>query len=214
VAKRDNHYELAFEEFLRSRKYPYVAVDEKRRSLVGGASLKSLDFIVSPVLGGSWLVDVKGRHFPAGKSGKQFWKNWSTRDDLRSLWRWERLFGERFAGLFVFAYQVVGDRAPLPADRLFQFREALYGFIGVRVTDYARSCRPLSAAWDTVTVPSTTFRELAAPVDWFFDQSIDLFAADESSLTWFGDKNFGSQDAQLAEEWRGTLLANARANSV
>lgn len=210
MAKRDNHYELAFEEYLRSRKYPYVAVNEKRRSLVGGASLKSLDFIVSPVLGGSWLVDVKGRHFPAGKSGKQYWKNWSTRDDLRSLWRWERLFGERFAGLFVFAYQVVGDRAPLPEDMLFEFRDALYGFIGVRVTDYAQACRPLSAAWDTVTVASNRFREIAAPIDWYFDQSVELFPADEQSLTWFGPETFSPQETDLAEKMRGQLVLAPR----
>jgi glutamyl-tRNA synthetase len=33
----------------------------------------------------SWLVDVKGRRFPSGDEQKQYWKNWSTRDDLRSL---------------------------------------------------------------------------------------------------------------------------------
>lgn len=206
MAKRDNHYELAFEEYLRIRKYPYVAVNEKRRSLVGGESLKSLDFIVSPVLGGSWLVDVKGRHFPAGKTGKQYWKNWSARDDLRSLWRWERLFGDRFAGLFVFAYQVVGDRAPLPPEMLFEFRDALYGFIGVRVTDYARACRPLSAAWDTVTVPSAPFREVAAPVDWYFDQSVDLFPAGDTSVSWFGEENFSPQDAEIAKKMRTDLV--------
>jgi hypothetical protein len=200
MAKRDNHYELAFEEYLRARKYPYVAVNEKRRSLIGGASLKSLDFIVSPVMGGSWLVDIKGRHFPAGKTGKQYYKNWSTRDDLRSLWRWERLFGSRFAGLFVFAYQVVGDRGPLPRDMLFEFRESLYGFIGIRVTDYARSSKLLSASWDTVTVPGATFRELAAPVDWFFDQSVELFPPDETATQWFGEETFDPRDAKLAEQ--------------
>ena len=66
MAKRDNHYEAAFEEFLRRRQIPYVAVDETKRALLGDASLKSLDFIVSTPLGNSWLVDVKGRRFPAG----------------------------------------------------------------------------------------------------------------------------------------------------
>lgn len=209
MAKRNNHYELAFEEYLRSRKVPYVAVDEKRRSLIGGASLKSLDFIVSPVMGGSWLVDVKGRQFPAGKSGKQYYKNWSTRDDLRSLWRWERLFGERFAGLFVFAYQVVGDRGPLPREMLFEFREALYGFVGIRVTDYARGSRQLSAAWDTVTVPSATFREFAAPVDWFFEQGVELFRADDAAAAWFGDTEFGPHDALIAEQMLAQLSGGA-----
>jgi hypothetical protein len=48
MANRDNHYEAAFEEFLRVRGVPYVAVDEAKRSLMSdGASIKSLDFIVS-----------------------------------------------------------------------------------------------------------------------------------------------------------------------
>ena len=48
MANRDNHYEAAFEAFLRARRVPYVAVDEAQRSLVADGSLKSLDFIVSP----------------------------------------------------------------------------------------------------------------------------------------------------------------------
>ena len=34
MVKRGNHYELAFEEYLRSRQVPYLAVDESRRSLL------------------------------------------------------------------------------------------------------------------------------------------------------------------------------------
>jgi hypothetical protein len=66
MANRDNHYEAAFEAYLRSRGVPYVAVDEARRTLLGGTSIKSLDFIVSPVGAQSLLVDVKGRRFPSG----------------------------------------------------------------------------------------------------------------------------------------------------
>ena len=88
MANRDNHYEAAFEEYLRSRGVPYVAVDEARRSLMAdGESIKSLDFIVAAQGGAAWLVDVKGRRFPSGDEQKQYWKNWSTRDDLRSLAR-------------------------------------------------------------------------------------------------------------------------------
>jgi hypothetical protein len=85
MANRDNHYEAAFEAYLRARRLAYVAVDESRRSLVADGSLKSLDFIVSPSGDISWLIDVKGRRFPSGDEQKQYWKNWSTRDDLRSL---------------------------------------------------------------------------------------------------------------------------------
>ena len=110
MANRDNHYEAAFEAFLRARQVPYVAVDEKKRALLGDSSLKSLDFIVSPPDRGSWLVDVKGRHFPSGGQ-KQYWKNWSTRDDIRSLAAWQRLFGSAFQAMFVFAYEVIGNRS-------------------------------------------------------------------------------------------------------
>src|SRR5215471_12811910 len=108
MANRENPYEAAFEELLRSRRIPYVAVDESKRSLLGDGSLKGLDFIVSPADGGSWLVDVKGRRFPtASGEGKQYWKNWSTRDDLRSLAAWQRLLVGGFQGLLNFTYNVL-----------------------------------------------------------------------------------------------------------
>ena len=143
MANRENHYEAAFEAYLRRQGIPYVAVDEAKRSLLPHGSIKSLDFIVSPPGGPSWLVDVKGRRFPSGEQ-KQYWKNWSTRDDLVSLAHWERLFGEQFGSLFVFAYNVIGDRAPLPPERLFEFRGGLYGFVGIRVREYTRHARPIS----------------------------------------------------------------------
>jgi hypothetical protein len=148
---------------------PYVAVDEARRSRWSEGSIKSLDFIVSPTGGGAWLVDVKGRRFPSGGQ-KHYWKNWSTRDDLVSLSRWERMFGGQFGGLFVFAYNVVGDQAPLPAESLFEFRGGLYGFVGIRAREYAMHAWLISPRWDTLAVPSAHFRQLASPVDSFLFQ--------------------------------------------
>ena len=79
MANSDNHYEAAFEAYLRSRGVPYVAVDEAKRSLLSdGASIKSLDFIVSAPGETTWLVDVKGRRFPSGDDQKQYWKNCHT----------------------------------------------------------------------------------------------------------------------------------------
>ncbi len=164
MANRDNHYEAAFEAFLRERQVPYVAVDETRRALMGGDSLKSLDFIVSASGGSRWLVDVKGRLFPSGEQ-RQYWKNWSTRDDLVSLAQWESLFGEGFSGLFVFAYCVVGDRAPLPEEALFVFRQQRYGFIAIRLSEYAQEARQISPKWDTVALPTHRFRHLARPLE-------------------------------------------------
>ena len=165
MANRDNHYEAAFEEYLRARGVPYVAVDEARRSLLSsGASIKSLDFIVAAPGQVAWLVDVKGRRFPSGDGSKQYWKNWSTADDLRSLARWEQLFGANFRGLFVFAYDVLGDRAPLPAAELFEHREKLYGFVAVPLAAYLGHARLISPRWDTLAMPTAKFRHYARPL--------------------------------------------------
>ncbi|MHC4398564.1 MAG: HYExAFE family protein [Planctomycetota bacterium] len=168
MANRDNHYEAAFEAYLRRRGVPYVAVDEAKRSLLAdGRSIKNLDFIVSSPGEITWLVDVKGRRFPSGDETKQYWKNWSPREDLESLAEWERLFGESFRGLFVFAYNVVGDRAPLPSEQLFEHRGALYGFVAVELSDYATLSRRISPSWDTVAMPTDEFRRLAPPTEDF-----------------------------------------------
>lgn len=168
MANRGNHYEAAFEAYLRERLVRYIAVDESRRSVLAGESLKSLDYIVHIDGCSSWLVDVKGRRFPSSDEQRQYWKNWSTRDDLRAIAAWERLFGAGFQGLLVFAYAITGDRSPLPAEQLFAFRERLYAFLGVRLADYACFARPISSAWQTVALPSRKFREIARPLDRIF----------------------------------------------
>ncbi len=169
MADRDNHYEAAFEEFLRSKGLPYVAVDEAKRSVLpDGQSIKNLDFIVSSSGGLTWLVDVKGRRFPSGDETRQYWKNWSPREDLKSLAQWEELFGETFRALFVFAYNIVGDRAPLAPDELFEHRGSLYGFVGIELSTYVELARPISPSWDTVAMPTADFRRLARPLDAFF----------------------------------------------
>lgn len=171
MSKRSNHYEAAFEEFLRARRAPYVAVDETRRSLLpfdlpqdAIGSLKSLDFVVTSSLGCTWLVDVKGRNFPSGKQ-RRLWKNWSTRDDVTSLERWQNLFGGRFQSLFVFAYNVTGEESPLPAERLFSFRDGRYAFLGVRLEHFTAHAKLISPKWETLAMPAPLFRQWAQPLD-------------------------------------------------
>ena len=175
MARRHHHYESAFEAFLRHHRFPYVAVDEKRRSLiepVAGdhqrSSLKSVDFLVSPPGPNSYLVDVKGRQFPSGKKNKQYWRNWSTRDDLRSLAEWARYFGPDFTPLLVFAYQVVGDRSPVAADELWTYRDRHYGFVAISLAEYWQAARTLSTKWDTVNLPAADFRALGRSIHHWF----------------------------------------------
>src|SRR3990172_13053416 len=94
VADRDNHYEAAFEEYVRQRRIPYIAVEEAKRALFAEVRLKSLDFIVYSPQGRNLLVDVKGRRFPSGGGrSRRLWENWATGEDIESLARWEEVFG-------------------------------------------------------------------------------------------------------------------------
>jgi hypothetical protein len=171
MAKRDNHYEAAFEAYLRERRVAYVAVDEQRRSRIAGGSLKNVDFLVSPADGATLLVDVKGRRFPSGNHHKQYWRNWSTADDLRSLARWQDQLGAGSLALFGFVYHLVGDRSPMPAEQLYEFRGQRYAMLAVRAADYIRFARPLSAKWQTVSMPAALFRQAAIPFDDLLPQS-------------------------------------------
>ena len=86
----------------------------------------------------------------------------------------------------MFAYNVVGDRAPLEAEQMFEHRGALYGFVGVRLSDYADHARPISPSWDTVAMPTSEFRRLARPVEEFLvsrpEEAGTTAAAGESTI--------------------------------
>jgi hypothetical protein len=164
---RWNHYETAFEAYLKERKVPFLALSERHRNMLDdGTTLKNLDFVISRPMGTSWLIDVKGRKFPGGRRSG-YWKHWTTRDDLVGLRRWESMFGDRFSGLFVFAYLVCGSKSPLPADQLFEHRGRLYGFVGISVRDYLTEIRLLSPKWRTFSMPTERFRQLAKPFEDF-----------------------------------------------
>ena len=67
-------------------------------------------------------------------------------------------------GRLMVAYDVLGDRAPLPAEQLFEYRGNLYGFVAVRLSDYTTYAHPISPSWDTVAMPTAEFRRLARPM--------------------------------------------------
>jgi hypothetical protein len=187
MAKRDNHYEAAFEAYLRERRIAYVAVDEQRRSRLAVGSLKNVDFIVSPADGATLLVDVKGRRFPSGNRSKQYWRNWSTQDDLHSLARWQDQLGPGSLALFGFVYHVVGERAPLPPEQLYVYRGERYAMLAVRAADYIRFARPLSAKWQTVSMPVALFRQAAVPFDDLLPQRLAAPPNEELAAILTGD---------------------------
>lgn len=167
---RANHYDAAFEEYLRQGHVPYVAVNEARRSVLEDVSLKSLDFVVhSPQLG-PLLVDVKGRRFPAsGESTSRKWESWATADDLASMSRWETVFGAKYRAILVFAYLLPEmDRSKANSSQdlesMLVFRGRSYAFYGVWAAEYQQAMKTRSPKWETVWLPSQTFRDLRFPL--------------------------------------------------
>ncbi|HKB06122.1 MAG TPA: HYExAFE family protein [Gemmataceae bacterium] len=165
---RGNHYETAFEAYLRDRRLAYVAVDESRRSSLDDEPVKSIDFIVYGAGGeAKLLIDVKGRRFPGGakERPRHTWQNWVEREDVEGLERWEVSFGSEYRGLLVFAYDILPhvELRPGTAD-VWVWRGRRYLIRAVPVADYRLHMRVRSPKWDTVHLPTAAFRSLVRPL--------------------------------------------------
>ena len=168
--KRDNHYEAAFEWFLRDRGVGFVAVDEARRSLFGDESVKSLDFIVVGEHDAKLVVDVKGRVFPGTSNGKprRVWQNWAEAEDIDGLERWATRFGPGFRGVLAFVYHTLPCvELPGGTPDLFTFRDKTYLARGIDVAEYRVRMKRRSVRWGTVHLPVEDFREVVRPFSWF-----------------------------------------------
>lgn len=173
MAHRDNHYEAAFEDYLRAKGWPYVAVDEAKKAIFADVSLKSFDFVVYSSAGPNLIVDVKGRKFPDGTGGKsgrgaiRVWENWITRQDVEGLTQWQEVFGSAFVAVVVFAYWLQGPPQRAPFGDVHVFRQRHYAFVGISLGAYVAAARPRSTRWQTVAVPSAEFARAATDISTF-----------------------------------------------
>lgn len=181
--QRRHHYEQAFEEYVRDRRLPYVAVDEARKALLPeGASLrvsvgndapqralKSFDMVLYG-RDTNLIAEIKGRRIarrPARENtvpARSRLESWVTLDDLESLTAWERLFGPGFQAAFVFVYWC--DELPPAAlfEDVFVYRGRWYAIRAILVGPYARVMRTRSARWRTVHLSSADFDRLSVPL--------------------------------------------------
>lgn len=165
MAQRHIHYEAAFEDYIRSRGWPYIPVDEHRKALFHGARVKSFDFLLYRATSPAWLVEIKGRKFPYHVRGAtRYWENWVAREDLDDMAQWQGVFGEQFRSVLIFAYWLLGLPDKDPSPEIHTFRDQHYAFLCVPTEEYARHARPRSASWNTVSVPVAEFRRLARPI--------------------------------------------------
>ncbi|TET35050.1 MAG: hypothetical protein E3J72_13015 [Planctomycetota bacterium] len=165
-----NHYELAFEDYLRGRGLTYIATSEVRRALtVGGPEdprkIKNPDFIVTTPQRENALVDVKGKQLPyVDRKTPNAWENWLKGDDLEALEFWEESFGRNFIGLIVFAYWIREAKYAKHFDYLHAFGGKKYGLLALSRAEYAKYYRRRSARWDTFSIPIRIFRRIARPI--------------------------------------------------
>jgi hypothetical protein len=166
MANRSNHYEAAFEAFVRSLRIPCVAIDEAKRAFVGDddEAVKNPDFLLYPRCGPNLVVEVKGKR---GKNarGRRPWENWVTTDDLNGLARWHEMFGPGFLPILVFAYAEPLQPFPLPRDNgAFEFRGRDYRFWAVGLDQYIAHLRSRGPAWKAVAMARSQFRRRVRPL--------------------------------------------------
>ena len=164
MANRANHYEAAFEAYIRSLRVPCVAVDEAKRAVFGDGAVKSPDFILYPRWGTNLVVEVKGKRGKDAR-GRRPWENWVTTDDLDGLARWQVMFGPGFRALLVFVYAETAPSFPLPpGDGSFTFRNRLYRFWAVELDEYVGHLRSRGPAWKAVAMARAAFRRRVRPL--------------------------------------------------
>ena len=170
--KRDNHYEAAFEAFVRTLGLAVVAVDEARRSYLDADSVKSPDFLVVGPHDARLVVDVKGRRFPGGTAERPrlTWQNWCEAQDVDALLRWADRLGPGFRGVLAFVYDIQPHiELPVETPNVFAFRDRVYLMRGILVNDYRAAMRTRSPRWGTVYLPTAAFREVVKPFSHFLN---------------------------------------------
>jgi hypothetical protein len=164
MANRSNHYEAAFEGFIRSLRVPCVAIDEAKRAIFGDEGLKNPDFLLYPRFSTNLVVEVKGKKGKDSR-GVRAWENWVTTDDLEALERWQAMFGPGFRAVLAFAYAEPIRSFPLPRDNgAYEFRGREYRFWAVGLDDYIAHLRSRGPAWKAVAMARRAFRRRVRPL--------------------------------------------------
>ena len=166
---RNNHYEAAFEGYLQWHRLCYVGVDESRRSYLGDATVKSLDFIVFGPTGQRFLIDVKGRRYTGGTAAKpqSSWQCWSMQD-VEGLYHWADRCGGGFQSLLLFVYELTPHAPPVTSEEeLWTWQGRRYLLRSIAIEDYRAFMKVRSPRWHTVDIPQAAFRRLSRPfMDW------------------------------------------------
>ena len=162
-----DHYERAFETWLRSVRAPYVSIEQVRRSAPPEGPIKNFDFLVH-ARSRHYIVDVKGKQFPqVSRAREAYWENWIHFSDLEGLLAWERHFGEGYEGLLVYCYWLQLPPGDASAKRTIGLNGRDYLLAGIPARTYAENCRRRSTRWQAVDIPTKPFKALLRPIEFY-----------------------------------------------
>jgi hypothetical protein len=165
------HYERAFEAWLRQRRVPYVPVQQVGRAADREGPLKNFDYLVHAGPR-HYIVDVKGKHFPQTSRGRDtWWENWIHYADLEGLFAWESHFGEGYTALLVYCYWLQLPPGDESARKTLTTGGRDYLLVAIPARTFAENCRRRSTRWQAVHVPMREFTSLVRPVEHFISDA-------------------------------------------
>ncbi len=157
-----NHYERAFENWLRDNHIQYLAVDEQKRATFASSKIKTFDFLLYPPNGQIIIAEVKGRKFKGDSFAKLTGLEcWVTTEDIDGLTGWQQVFGPDHQAIFVFAYKVDNIDVDFDGRDFYDYSRNRYVFFCVKLDDYRKYMKRRSPKWQTVTLPADKFRKCA-----------------------------------------------------
>ena len=163
-----NHFEDAFAQWLAQNKLVYVPIDDTRRAAFARCNIKSFDCLIYPrVAGGEIIIaELKGRRYE-GKSLEKLTnlQCWVTAEDIRSIIKWEEIFGNGFKGYFVFVYEAVNPDVDFDRFECFNYNDRRYFWVAAGACEYFKAARKRSSKWQTVSLAAEDFRKIAVDVN-------------------------------------------------
>ena len=161
-----NHYEKAFEDWLKDNRIQYLAVDQQKRTAFSKSKIKSFDFLFYTSDKRAYIAEIKGRKFTS-KTFTAFGSlpNWVTIDDIQGLENWVKIFGEKYRGLFVFVYNLKNIDVDTDGREIFEFGHGRYVFVAVELSDYCKGQTLRSKKWKTVHLPAEYYKSCAISMD-------------------------------------------------
>ncbi|MCX5633171.1 MAG: HYExAFE family protein [Phycisphaerae bacterium] len=160
-----NHYEKAFESWLKDNGVQYLFVDQQKRAAFSKSKIKSFDFLFY-TQGGAYLAEIKGRKFE-GKTFTAFGSlpNWVTVDDVKGLENWGEIFGEKYRGLFIFVYNLENIDVDADGREIYEYLDGRYVFIGILLDEYKKGATVRSKKWKTVHLSAEYFKSRSIRLD-------------------------------------------------